>query len=381
MPLPAPARRILVGLVLLALAGACGPSGETTAAETAAAEATGSQAGNAGSEQATGEAPAASPPPSETDATADAEGPLTVYSGRNEELIGPLIEQYRTDTGAEVEVRYGDTAELAALLLEEGEASPADVYLAQDAGALGAVAQEGLLGPLDAEVVEVVDERFRSPEDEWVGVSGRARVIAYNTEAVASDEVPTSVLDLTDEAYRGRVGWAPSNGSFQAFVTAMRVELGDDGARQWLEGMLTNDVVQFENNVAIVEAVGRGEIDFGLVNHYYLYRFLAEDPAFPVANSLPADGDVGALVNVAGVGVLGSTDQPTEAADLVQYLLGPDAQSYFATQTSEYPLVGDAGSPEGLPPLDEVQTPPLDLADLADLEGTLTLLREVGALT
>jgi len=304
-----------------------------------------------------------------------------VYSGRNEELVGPLFEQYTADTGNEVEVRYGDTAELAALLLEEGDASPADVYLAQDAGALGAVSAEGLLAPLDGEVVSAVDERFRSPSDEWVGVSGRARVIAYNTEAVPADQVPTSVLDLTGEAYRGRVGWAPSNGSFQAFVTAMRVELGDDGARQWLEGMLANDVRQYENNLAIVEAVGRGEIDFGLVNHYYLYRFLAEDPAFPVANSLPGDGDVGALINVAGVGVVASTDQPAAASELVEYLLGSDAQTYFATRTSEYPLAGDADAPEGLPPLDEVETPDLDLSQLSDLAGTLALLREVGALT
>lgn len=372
MPLAAPTRTTLI--VLMALAAACAPSSdEGTAGSTAApsaestpAEVTGSPATDARSEGA---------------ATPDADGPLTIYSGRNEELIGPLIEQYRSATGDEVEVRYGDTAELAALVLEEGEASPADVYLAQDAGALGAVAEQGLLAPLDAEVVGVVDERFRSSEDEWVGVSGRARVIAYNTQAVPADQVPASVLDLTGEAYRGRVGWAPSNGSFQAFVTAMRVQLGDDGARGWLDGMLANDVAQYENNVAIVEAVGRGEINFGLVNHYYLYRFLVEDPAFPVANSLPAGGDVGALVNVAGVGVIGSSDQPDQAAEFVEYLLGADAQSYFATQTSEYPLVGDAGSPQGLPPLAEIQTPELDLSDLSDLEGTLNLLREVGALT
>jgi iron(III) transport system substrate-binding protein len=139
-------------------------------------------------------------------------------------------------------------------------------------------------------------------------VTGRVRVLAYNTDTLSEDDLPDSVLDLTDPAWSGRVGWAPTNGSFQAFVTALRLTEGEDVAREWLEGMLANDVVPFENNTGIVEGVARGEVEVGLVNHYYLYRFLAEDPDFNVANHyLP--GDVGGLVNVAGIGVLDTSDQ------------------------------------------------------------------------
>ncbi|MPZ89128.1 MAG: extracellular solute-binding protein [Nitriliruptorales bacterium] len=314
-------------------------------------------------------------------ATEDAEGPLTVYSGRSEELVGPLLERFTEDSGIEVDVRYGDTAELAAQILEEGDNTPADVFFGQDAGALGALAGDGALAELPQELLDQVDERFRATDDTWVGASGRARVIVHNTDTIPEDEVPDSVLELTEPEYAGRVGWAPTNGSFQAFVTAMRVELGDDAAREWLEGMIANDTPVFENNTAIVEAVGRGEIDFGLVNHYYLYQFLNEDPAFPVANSLPEGGDLGALVNVAGAGVLATTDQPGAAEEFVAYLLSDDAQTYFVEETSEYPLTGAEEAPEGLPPLEELDTPDVDLADLADLEGTLDLLRETGALT
>lgn len=317
-----------------------------------------------------------------TDAAADdADGPLTIYSGRNEELVGPLLEQFTEDTGLEVEVRYGETAEVAAQILEEGENTPADVFFGQDAGALGALAQEGVLSALPQDLLDQVDERFRATDDTWVGASGRARVIAYNTDTVSEGEVPQSVLELTDPEYEGRVGWAPSNGSFQSFVTAMRVELGEEQARQWLEDMIANDTAVFENNVAIVEAVGRGEIDYGLVNHYYLYRFLEEDPSFPVANNLPQDGDIGALVNVAGAGVISTTDQRAAAEAFVAYLLSDDAQTYFTEETSEYALAGTVEPPEGLPPLEELETPDVDLAELSDLEGTLQLLRETGALT
>jgi iron(III) transport system substrate-binding protein len=312
--------------------------------------------------------------------TSDAEGPLTVYSGRSEELVGPLMEQFSAATGIEVEVRYGDTAEMAATILEEGGASPADVYYGQDAGALGALADAGVLAPLPDEQLDLVEERFRASDGTWVGTSGRARVIAYNSETMSADEVPGSVLDLTDEEWSGRVGWAPSNGSFQAFVTAMRVELGDDETRTWLEDMIANDVQVYEKNTAIVEAVGRGEVDLGLVNHYYIYQYNQEDPGFPVANAFLDGGDVGSLVNVAGAGVLTTTDQPAAAEGFVAYLLSEEAQEYFRAETFEYPLVEGIEADETLPPLISIETPDLELGAIDDLQGTLEMLRTSGAL-
>jgi iron(III) transport system substrate-binding protein len=306
---------------------------------------------------------------------------LTVYSGRNEAFMEPVIARFIEETGIGVEVRYGNTAALAATILEEGQNSPADVYIAQDAGALGALARAGALQVLPGDVLNLVEARFRSPEGLWVGISGRARVLAYNTERVSEEALPESVFELTDERWRGRVGWSASNGSFQAFVTAMRVLEGEERTREWLQGMLDNGVQDYPNNRAIVEAVSRGEIDLGLNNHYYLFQFLAEQgEGFPVRNHYLQDADIGSLINVAGAGVVAASDQPELAAELIAYLLSVDAQTHFSVEVNEYPLVEGVATNPMLLPLVEIESPELDLSNLDDLEGTIELLQEVGAL-
>ena len=312
--------------------------------------------------------------------SASGEG-LVVYSGRNEELVGPIIERFEEESGIDVEVRYGDTAELAATILEEGQNSPADVFFSQDAGALGAVADEGILSPLPEDTLSRVEERFRDPNGEWVGVSGRARVVAYNTEALSEGELPSSILDFTDPEWNGRIGWAPTNGSFQAFVTALRVIEGEDVAREWLEGIQANDPRRYENNLAILEGVASGEIDTGFVNHYYLFQLQEERGGnVPAANDYFQNGDPGSLVNVAGLGILNTADNTTEAQEFLEFLLSEEAQSYFADETFEYPLIEGVPINEELVPLSEIQTPNVDLGNLADLQGTLELLRETGVL-
>jgi len=306
---------------------------------------------------------------------------LTVYSGRAEDLVGPALEDFTETTGIPVEVRYGETAEMAAQIIEEGDNSPADVFFGQDAGALGQLQADDRLVAIPSDITEQVDERFRSPDDLWTGISGRARVLIYNTEALSEDELPDSILDLTDEEWQGRVGWSPPNGSFQAQVTAMRVELGEDETAQWLEGMLANDAQQYENNTAIVEATGAGEVDLGITNHYYLYRFLEEDPDFAADNAYLEGGDIGSMVNIAGAGVLDTADDPDAAFELINWMLGEEAQTYFANETFEHPLVPGIEGDERVPGIEEVDVPEdLDLADLDDLEGTVGLLRETGAL-
>ncbi len=315
------------------------------------------------------------------DAAAAAAGALLVYSGRNENLVGPLLEQYKAESGVNVEVRYGSTAEMAATILEEGANSPADVFFGQDAGALGALSKAGRCAVLPESVTGQVDPAFASPDGHWVGVSGRARVLVYNTETVSPDELPASVFDLTAPEWEGRVGWAPTNASLQAFVTAMRLLEGDDVTRQWLEDMLANNVQTFPENTAIVEAVGRGEVDAGLVNHYYLFRFLAEDPDFPVAEYHFPGGDPGSMINVAGACILDTAPHADAALEFVNFLLSQEAQQYFADSTYEYPLAGDSVQVnERLIPLADVQAPEIDLSDIDDLQGTLDLLQQVGAL-
>ncbi|MGH2659297.1 MAG: iron ABC transporter substrate-binding protein [Actinomycetota bacterium] len=317
-------------------------------------------------------------PPEDRTTVADT---LTVYSGRDEEFIGALFERFELETGVELEVRYGDSAELAATILEEGEASPADVFVAQDAGSLGAVADAGLFTPLDQEVLDRVDARFRSPEGLWVGTSGRARVLAYNTEAVDEAELPGTVFDLTDPEWKGRIGFPPTNASFQAFVAAMIVTEGQGATRSFLEGLAANDPVLYEDNSSTVLGLAAGEIDVGLVNHYYLYELEAEEGDIPVANHFFAAGDPGALVNTAGAAILRTSEEPQAAGRLVDYLTGEPGQTFFATETFEYPVVPDYEPSVDLVPLEEIESPDVDLSDLGGtLEPALLLLAEVGLL-
>jgi iron(III) transport system substrate-binding protein len=322
----------------------------------------------------------------EADPTADeagfsaGTGDFTLYSGRNETLVGPLVEKYAEETGIAVDTRYGGTGELAATILEEGQDTPASLFFSQDAGALGLLADEGRFATLPSELLDRVEERFRDPEGRWVGVTGRARVLAYNVDTVAEDDLPASARDLIDPAWSGRVGWAPENASFQAFITAFRLIDGEDAVRSWLEAMIANGAVNFgDSNISVVQAIANGEIDAGLVNHYYVYavgREAGED--FPVANHFFAAGDPGSLINVAGIGLIEGADDADAALAFADYLLSDEAQEYFATETFEYPLIEGVAPPEGLVPLNEIGHPDIQLGDLADLRGTLELLSEVG---
>ena len=308
-------------------------------------------------------------------------GELTVYSGREEELVAPLFRRFEKESGIDVRVRYGDSAELAATIAEEGEASPADVFFAQDPGSLGAVAAEGLLAKLPREVLARVPERFRDGDGHWVGTSGRVRVLAYNTEALREAELPASVFALADRRWRKRIGFPPTNASFQAFVGAMRLAEGEERTRDWLEAVARNEPKLYENNIQTVEAVASGEVDVGLVNHYYLYLVKAEQPDARVANHFFARGDPGALVSVAGAGVLAGADRKEAAFRFVAFLLSDEGQRFYAAEAeeAEYPLVEGIEPREGLPPLERLQGPRIKLDALGpELERTLELLSEVG---
>jgi iron(III) transport system substrate-binding protein len=307
---------------------------------------------------------------------------LTVYSGREEELVGPLFEQFTEETGIEVEVRYGDSAELAATIAEEGDNSPADVFFAQDPGSLGAV--ESQLDVLPDEVLERVDARFRDADGRWVGTSGRSRVIVYNTDALAESEVPDTIADLLDPRFEGRIGVAPTNASFQVFVTALRLSEGDEAARQWLLDLKELGPRIYEKNTPIVEAAAAGEIDLGLVNHYYLYLVREEQPDAPIENHFLDAGDPGALVSVAGAGVLASAEESENATRFVEFLLSEDGQRFYVDEAeeAEYPLVAGVDAKPGLPPLRELHGPDVDLTGFgAEHEATIELLRETGYLT
>ena len=304
-------------------------------------------------------------------------GSLVIYSGRSESLVGPIIENFRQATGIDVSVKYGGTSEVAATILEEGPNSPADLFFAQDPGGLGAIAH--LLVPLPGSTLGLVPEWARSPEGRWVGISGRARVVVYNRANVNVGDLPATLVGFTEPQWKGRLGWAPSNGSFQAMVTAMRTVWGRDKTADWLMGIQANKPLTYPKNTPIVAATAVGEIDVGLVNHYYLHRFIQEDGENFGARNFFMDGaGPGSVVLVAGAGILETAANVDNAQRFVEFMLSQVAQQYFAGKMFEYPLVEGVTTHLLLPPISELSTPGVDMASLADQEGTQRLLRDLG---
>ena len=307
----------------------------------------------------------------------DLSGELTVYSGRGEFLVGDLISYIDTlYEDLELTVRYASSTDLVNQIVNEGDGSPADVFYSVNAGALGALADEGRTGPLEESILEMVREEFRT--DTWIGTSGRARTIPYNTDAFTAEDVPNDIMDYP-EAFDGDLGWAPSYGSCQAFVTAMRLIEGEEATREWLEAVIDDGITDYPDEFAACQAVADGEIDAAFTNHYYIQRVIDGNPGASIGTAFTS-GDAGAMFNVAGAAVVDTTDDESLANGFVRHLLSSEAQDYFATSTFEYPLIPDVEPVGDLPSIDELDVPDIDLTQLSELEPTVDLMRDVGAL-
>ena len=305
--------------------------------------------------------------------------PLLIYSGRGEELVGPLIEEFRESSGLEIEVRYAGSTELAATLLEEGSSTEADVFFAQDPASLGLATP--LMATLPSDVISAVPPRFRDRAQRWVGVSGRIRTVIYDRDQVQVSELPTGIDDLLNPRWTGMIGVAPTNGSFLAFVAAMILDRGEAATLQWLESLEALDPLDYPKNSPIVAAADNGEVGLGLVNHYYLLRLQAEGGGKRAANHFLSAGDPGSLVMPSGVGVLANSEQSDDAHSFIEFLLSETAQRYFAEQTYEYPLAAGVRPAASLPPIDSIPTPDIDLSDLhTALEKATDLVAQAGLL-
>ncbi|GMQ99084.1 MAG: iron ABC transporter substrate-binding protein [Acidimicrobiia bacterium] len=306
---------------------------------------------------------------------------ITVYSGRSEDLVQPLIDQFTAETGIQVAVKYAGSADLAATITEEGANSPADVFFAQDPASLGTVALADLFVVLPARVLDAVPARFSDTDGAWVGTSARARVVVYDASRVDVSELPETEDGFTEPVWKGLVGIAPTNGSFLAFVSAKILTEGEEKTLAWLEGMARNQSPTFSKNSPIVTAVNDGQIPVGLVNHYYLLRALAEDSGLPGMNYFFPTATAGSLVMPAGAGVLASSDKSESAERFVEFLVSETAQTYFAEQTFEYPLLSGIPANALLPPIDSIPVPDIDLSELASVLDTATdLVAEAGLL-
>ncbi len=269
---------------------------------------------------------------------------------------------------------------LANRIIQESEAgsSPADIFIAVDAGSLGRVAQAGATRSLPASVTDAVTDRLRT--DQWVGIAGRARAVPYNANQISASDVPDSIQDFPETAaFQDSFGWAPTYSAFQAFVTAMRLLEGEETTRAWLNAMQDAGVQQFGNEFIVSDQAASGAITAGLANHYYSLRVRSQRPNAPIELAFTS-GDAGALINVSGAEIIQGTDNPDLAENFLRHLVSAEAQEFFATQTFAYPTIPGVQPVGGLPTIDELNPPDLDLADLADSDATLDLLRDTGVL-
>jgi iron(III) transport system substrate-binding protein len=309
----------------------------------------------------------------------DSNDKLVIYSGRSKALVDPIIERFQRESGITVEVKYGGTTQLAVALIEEGDKSPGDLFWAQDAGALGAIHRAALLQKLDENLTGNIPANFRNVGGYWVATSGRVRVLAYAPARVNVDNLPQSAFDLVNPAWRGRIAWAPTNGSFQSFVTAMLIQYGEQATLNWLIDVKNNGAINYANNNAILQGIAAGEADLGITNHYYLYRSKAENASFPVEQTYFEAGDIGNMVNVAGIAHLKSSKNPAAAEKFIEFLLSAETQKWFAEVVYEYPVIETGVETFGIESLIDV-SPDIDLEQLDNLENTLKLLREAGLL-
>ena len=359
----------------LAAAGAVGVAGLAGCNETDDAADDGDTAGGAIGQIGSGRAGRDAPGGTSMADLPALEGELTVYSGRGEFLVGELvgsIDDLYDDL--DLTVRYGGSTDLVNQIVNEGEGSPADVFYSVNAGALGALADEGRTQALPADVTETVREEFRT--EQWVGTSGRARTVPYNTETFSETDLPDDIMAYPEE-FDGDLGWAPSYGSAQAFVTAMRILEGEDATREWLEAMVERGAATYPDEFRTCQEIADGEIDAAFTNHYYIQRVLDGNPEAPIATAF-TEGDAGAVFNVAGAAVVDTASDADLASNFVRHLLSAEAQDYFARSTFEYPLIPEVEPIGDLPTIDELDVPDIDLSELSNLEPTIDLMREAG---
>ena len=312
------------------------------------------------------------------------DGELNLYLGGGEgglyENLVRLLEQKYPDFTAIVRPAPSDQLANTIVSESQGGTSEADVFWSIDSTSLGIVADAGVTTELPDRVLDPVPDGFKASDGSWVGVAGRARAIPYNTDQLSGSDVPDSVHEFPETAaLEGSMGWAPTYGAFKSFVTAMRLIDGPEQTKEWLRGMLDHGVTEYPDEFLTSNAVADGEIGAGFANHYYALRVLSSRPDAPIDLAF-TKGDAGALVNVSGTEIIQGTEKAELAADFIRHLLSAEAQEFFATQTFAYPMIPGVQPVGGLPTVDELEPPEVDLSQLSDLEPTLELMREVGIL-
>ncbi len=310
-----------------------------------------------------------------------AAGTITVYSGQHEQTVTMLVSDFTKRTGVKVQLRSGNEAELANQLLQEGSASPADVFYAGNPPPLEAVRAKGLLGPVQDSTLAAVPAQYDSPSKQWVGVSARSGALIYNTDNPPA-AMPATLRELATPQWKDRFGFAPTETDFSPIVSALARTDGDAAAGQFLDGLKAN-AKAYEDNEAVAAAVNRGEVQTGLLEHYYWYRLKQEvgDGGTHSALHYFGPGDPGGLLAVSGAGMLASSKHSGDAQRFLAYLVSPPAQEIIGTSDSfEYPLATGAKTSQPLRPFDELRPPALSPLDLGDGKHALDLLQKANLL-
>lgn len=311
-------------------------------------------------------------------------GELTVYSGRGEFLVGDLM-QYIRDLYPDftLDVRYGGATDMANQIRTEGSSTPADVFFTVNVGILGLLGNEGLLQPIPEETLNIGREEYRNPNGEWIGTSGRVRTVPYNTTMLSSDDIPNDIMEFPNiNEFQNQIGWAPTYGSFQGFITVMRILNGEDDTIEWLEGMLDLGVQEYPDEFRVVRAIANGEISLGLTNHYYILRLLDSRPDAPLDMTF-TQNDAGSFFNLAGAGIIQYTENYETASNFIRHLLSAEAQDYFArSATFEYPMIPEIDPIDRLPSFEELNPPDLDFTEFArsDINKTIDIMEQAGVL-
>lgn len=308
---------------------------------------------------------------------------LTIYSGRSERLIKPVLDAFTANTGIQIQLLSSGTTELLNRLKAEGDRTSADLFITNDAGSLELARSAGLFRPLNMrEIDRAIPPQFRAPDNAWVGLSGRFWIVVYNRTMVQPEQV-TSLLDLADPKWKDKIA-IPNSGSeyLQAGVSVIRATYGDEKTRQFLQGIKANaDGQVYQKSSQIVDAVAKGQVALGIVNHYYVYRHLVTTPDAPIAVVMPdqQEGGMGAIMNVAGVGIIKSTKHLDSAKLLVEFLVAQVGQKLFAELDKEYPLHQDVKADPALVDRKSFRAALVPLSKLAELrEPTLALIEQVG---
>ncbi len=306
---------------------------------------------------------------------------LVIYNAQHEELLDEIVPLFEEESGLDVELRSGKDLEMANQIVEEGEDSPADVFLTENSPAMSIVDNAGLFAELPADATAPIPEQYVPAEHTWTGFLARSTVAMYNTESMTEADMPASLLDFADPEWEGRVAFSPTGADFQAIVSAVLELEGEEATRAWLEGLEANGVI-VQNNLVVMQSVDSGEVDAGIAYHYYWYRDREENGTDSDSSALHffGDQDPGAFLSISGAGILASSEHQEAAEEFVTWLTGTDAQQAMAESYAlEYPLNPDATLNPAVKPFDELEPPEVDVSSLNGPQVT-DLMTEAGLL-